>query len=144
MKTAMPHENINFDNSLQGYDALAECLVIINQIGSCNHEMQSMCDICNEKIGSYGFTAAGWTAYRSWMASKFPERFQLPVTKPNIQESTRIFMGFMKNKLPVFNRVTGEFLGYFNRETQKLEKPDGQIEKAACWVYENCKFISNS
>lgn len=140
MKTAMPHENINFDNSLQGYDALAECLVIISELGACNHEMQDMCTLCNEKITGYGFSPAAWAAYRGWMQSRFPERFKLPVTKPNIQESTKIFMNFMKNKLPVFNRQSGQFLGYYNRETQKLESP--MQEKTSCWVYENCRFAS--
>jgi len=138
-RSAMPHENINIDGILSTYDGLVECLLLLPSLDHCDPEMEGSCQKCKEKAQQYGFSSTGWSAYRGWMQQIFPDEFKKPITPENIQSSYQRFMNFMKEKIPLFDRITGEFQGYYNRKTKRIE--DSPIGVAA-WVRGNCKFAS--
>jgi len=153
-RSSMPHENINIDNKSSSYDALVECLVLLKDASFCSPEMKDFCQICKDKVKTFGFSESGWEAYRNWMEQKFPAEFKRPRTPENIQISTRVFMNYMKDRIPIFHRTTGDFLGFYNRRIGRLEEEPFDVndldpealrwseEKpfTLAWIKENCRF----
>ena len=155
-RSAMPHENINVDGILSDYDGLVECLLLLPSLDHCNPQMEEACQKCKEKAQQHGFSSNGWNAYRTWMKQVFPDEFEKEITPDNIKSSYQRFMSFMQEKIPLFDRTTGKFQGYYNRKTKRIQ--DSPIDVVdldpearrwletddwiATWVHKNCKFAS--
>lgn len=162
--SAMPHVQIKMDGISSVYDGLVECLLILPTLDYCDPSIEKACVRCRQKALEYGFSQIGWAGYRHWMESRFPEEFQGPPTLDKVRNSYHKFMSFMKDKMPIFDRQTGEFKGYLDRTLNQVEGTPEQEEVtepeipswlftpeelrseeetfSLAWVLKNCKFSS--